>query len=133
MSQYEELFEQYVSELTQAVAEEKERLDRIKEINRNEFQSKQDLESWVEAEFGSLATQGRVVAVFRKYWLKCDELNQLSEESGEIVEDEEDFIDYVNPRHFVVDWLEGAHDELYKVIDSMPYYPIRIDDNGFYC
>jgi hypothetical protein len=133
MSKYDELFQAYVSELNQAVDEEEERLNRIKNINRNKFQSELELEEWIKEGFGSISTQGRIIAVFRKYWLKCDELNQLSEENDEIENDEDEYVDYVNPRDFVVDWLSGMYEELYEIIDSMPYYPIGIDEEGNYC
>jgi hypothetical protein len=133
MSKYEELFQEYVSELNKAVVEEEERLGRIKEIHRNKFQSEQELEEWVEEGFGNISTQGRIIAVFRMYWLKCDELNQLSEEDEEIKEDGDEYVDYVNPKDFVVDWLSGSYEELYEIIDSMPYYPIGIDVEGNYC
>lgn len=133
MSQYDKLFEKYVLELTDAVFKEKERLDRIKQINRDKFHNEEKLEVWVESGFGSLSTQGRIIAVFRKYWLKCDELNEANQENDEIVDNEDEYIDYVNPRDFVVDWLEGTNEELYVVINSMPYYPIGIDEEGNYC
>ncbi|WP_238579161.1 hypothetical protein [Neobacillus niacini] len=65
--------------------------------------------------------------------MKCDELNQLSEENDEIEEDEDEYVDYVNPRDFVVDWLSGLHEGLYEIISSMPYYPIGIDEEENYC
>lgn len=56
MSKYEDLFQEYVSELNKAVIGEEERLKRIKEIHRNKFQSEQELEEWVKEGFGSLST-----------------------------------------------------------------------------
>ncbi|WP_440602766.1 hypothetical protein [Bacillus sp. GB_SG_008] len=121
MSKYDELFQDYVFELMKAVIEEKERFERIRKINQDKFESKQELEKWIQERFGPISTQGRIIAVLRKYWLKCEELNMLGED------------EYANPRDFVVDWLSGTHQELYEIIKSMPYYPIGVDEEGNYC
>lgn len=120
MSKYDELFQDYVFELIKAVIEEKERFERICMINQDKFESKQELEKWIQEIFGPISNQGRIIAVFREYWLKCEELNMLGE-------------GYANPRNFVTDWLLGTQQELYEIIKSMPYYPIGIDEEGNYC
>ncbi|WP_238579162.1 hypothetical protein [Neobacillus niacini] len=53
MSKYEDLFQEYVSELNKAVIGEEERLKRIKEIHRNKFQSEQELEEWEKKGLGA--------------------------------------------------------------------------------
>ncbi|PEK98846.1 hypothetical protein [Bacillus sp. AFS017336] len=121
MTKYDKLFQGYVFELINAVIEEEERFERIRKINQSRFESKQELEKWIQERFGPISIQGRIIAVFRKYWLKCEELNMLGED------------EYANPRDFVVDWLSGTYQELYEIIKSMPYYPIGVDEEGSYC
>lgn len=124
MDEYNELYKEYVYELKKAVMEEKEYLERIRQKNANRFSNKEDLEKFLKQRFDPVCCSGRVIAVFRKYWLKCDEINySIDNESNE----------YVNPKEFVVDYLSGSNQELYDIISSMPYYPIGVDENGDYC
>ncbi|KFZ42177.1 hypothetical protein CS060_03235 [Anoxybacillus flavithermus] len=120
MKEYETLFNEYVRELTEAVKEEDERLKRIREINRNKFDTEEELENFIKERFDPICHSGRVIAVFRKYWLECNKLNEAN-------------IGYVNPEDFTVDWLSGRHESLYKIVTDMAYYPIGIDKYGNYC
>lgn len=60
---------------------------------------------------------GRVIAVFRKYWLLCQQFND--EHSG-----------YYNPKWLTHEDLDG---ELYDIIEEMPFYPIGTDEQGRSC
>ncbi|MBL0387762.1 hypothetical protein JJB07_14065 [Tumebacillus sp. ITR2] len=145
MNAYEQLYQEYVRELRAAVAHEEAFLKGIRERNRENFTTEEELEIWVRRNFDPISCSGRVVAIFRKYWLACDKLNLENdekyseeedvEEVDEESEDDDEEIDweYVNPKDFTVDWLSGEHDDLYELIDSMPYYPIGIDEDGNYC
>ncbi|ACJ34856.1 Uncharacterized conserved protein [Anoxybacillus flavithermus WK1] len=106
MNDYEILFQKYVKELKEAIEEEKEFLDPNLDKERYEYE---------------LSISGRVIAVFRKYWFECDKLNDNEENEY-----------YVNPKDFCVDWLSGEHEELFRIIEKMPYYPIGIDEHGNY-
>ncbi len=105
-TEYELLFEKYVKDLESAIEEEKENIDVSEGDKTYRYE---------------LAISGRVIDVFRRYWFECDKLN-----------DNEDIEEYVNPKDFVVDWLSGLHQNLYEIINSLPYYPIGIDENGDY-
>ena len=60
---------------------------------------------------------GRVIAVFRKYWLLC---KQFSDENGGCY----------NPKWLAHEDLDG---ELYDIISDMPFYPIGADEQGRSC
>ena len=127
MKEFENLFEQYVQELDKAVTYEEDRLDAIRWKLENKGKTESEIEGFIRERFAPICCSGRVIAVFRKYWLKCHGLN---------VHNEKNNIDsYVKPKDFTVDWLtrDGDPCELYGVIEGMPYYPIGIDENGDYC
>jgi len=124
---YEILFDEYVKELDKAVSFEEDRLDSIREKKLSEGKSQEEIETFIMERFDPICCSGRVIAVFRKYWLKCNELNIYNEKNG--------VDEYVNPKDFTVDWLSNDGDpyELFGLISGMPYYPIGIDENGEYC
>lgn len=124
---YEILFDEYVKELDKAVSFEEDRLDSIREKKLSEGKSQEEIENFIMERFDPICCSGRVLAVFRKFWLKCNELNIYNEKNG--------VDEYVNPRDFTVDWLSNDGDpyELFGLISGMPYYPIGIDENGEYC
>ncbi|WP_163537576.1 hypothetical protein [Gracilibacillus sp. YIM 98692] len=124
---YELLFDEYVIELDKAVSFEEDRLDNIRERMLSDGKSQVEIDDFIMERFDPICCSGRVIAVFRKYWLKCNELN-LNNGKNSVNE-------YVNPKEFTVDWLSKNGDpyELFGVISEMPYYPIGIDENGDYC
>jgi hypothetical protein len=127
LNEYHQLFEEYVKELDKAVSFEEDRLDSIREKLSKDGKPENEIEKFIREKSDPICCSGRVVAVFRKYWLKCNELNQYNQSNN---------IDaYVNPKDFSVDWLSKNDDpfELYGVITGMPYYPIGIDESGKYC
>ncbi|ASS74494.1 hypothetical protein CIG75_05455 [Tumebacillus algifaecis] len=156
MNPYRELFEKYTAELGQAVVDEEERRERIRERNRAEFASEEELEKWMTEAWQPVAFAGRVIAVFRKYWIACDKLNaqfeamdleeeleEGSEDAALVLEeaqltakDEDKFFDgmtHANPKDFTIDWLAEEHAPLYRIVSKLPYYPIGIDEHGQYC
>ncbi len=121
MKSHEELFLDYVNDLQKAVGYEKQRISNIKEKNKERFKTEEELDEFVKKSFDSISCSGRVICVFRKYWLECDKINISNSD------------EYVNPKDFTVDWLSGEYDDLYDIIEGMPYYPIGIDEDGNYC
>lgn len=101
--QLQKLKKEYVKELKQAVEE-------AKEYNERRFNHSGMPKS-------PLYEYGRVIAVFREYWVACDKLNQ-----------ELEF--YYNPKWLTHEDLEG---ELKQIIDDMPFYPIGTSKDGGYC
>ena len=127
LEKYKELFHQYAEELDEAVTFEEERIEGVRGRLVGEGKSEEEVEKVIRKRCDPLCCSGRVIAVFRKYWLKCHELNVLNEESQTDL--------YVNPKDFTVDWLttDGDPYDLFAIIDDMPYYPIGVDENGDYC
>ena len=100
---FDNLKKEYVKELKAAVEE-------AKTYNERRFNHSGMPKS-------PLYEHGRVIAVFRKYWLKCDELNR-------------DTSLYYNPKWLTHEDLSG---ELRQIIDDMPFYPIGTEKSGNYC
>ena len=124
---YKNLFDEYVKELDKAVSFEEDKLDFIREKMLIEGKSDVEIENFIMGKFDPICCTGRVIAVFRKYWLKCNDLNVNNNKNG--------FDEYVNPKVFTIDWLSNDGDpyELVELMNGMPYYPIGIDENGDYC
>jgi hypothetical protein len=127
MKDFDNLFERYVQELDKAVTQEENKLEAIRKKMEDNGKSENEIEGFISERFDPICCSGRVIAVFREYWLKCNELNVYNEKN--------DIDFYVNPKDFTLDWLtkDGDPYELYNIIDSMPYFPIGIDENGDYC
>ncbi|ODG91235.1 MULTISPECIES: hypothetical protein [Bacillaceae] len=124
---YKNLFDEYVKELDNAVSFEEDKLDSIREKLFNEGKSEEEIENFIMGKFDPICCSGRVIAVFRKYWLKCNQLNAHYNKNGSS--------EYVNPKIFTIDWLSNDGDpyELFELMNGMPYFPIGIDENGDYC
>ena len=124
---YKNLFNEYVKELDNAVSCEEDKLDSIREKMLMEGKSEVEIENFIMGKFEPICCSGRVIAVFRKYWLKCNDLNVNNNKNG--------FDGYVNPKVFTIDWLSNDGDpyELFELMNGLPYYPIGIDENGDYC
>lgn len=125
MKNHDELFHEYVNDLQKAIEYETNRTDKIKENNRKRFKTKEEFDDFVKKSIDPISCSGRVIAVFRKYWLECDKTNISNDSLGNG--------EYVNPKDFTVDWLSGEYENLYNIIEDMPYYPIGIDEEGNYC
>lgn len=125
MKLYDELFESYVEEMRSAINQEMQRLTSFIEKNKHRFKTDEELSQFLGSRFDPVYCSGRVIAVFRKYWLLCENNNVLNKQNA--------LDEYVNPRELTVDWLCGKHDDIYRIIEAMPYYPIGIDENGDYC
>lgn len=127
MKAYKDLFYAYTEELDEAVTFEEDKIESVREKLISEGKAEEEVERIIREQFDPICCSGRVIAVFRKYWLQCHELNILNEKNQSDM--------YVNPKDFTVDWLtsDGDPDDLFSVIDNMPYYPIGIDESGDYC
>lgn len=72
------------------------------------------------------ASHPYVVAVLRKYWLACEELNQEITNLGDDSEDDEP----ESPIIFLCDYFfDGKHDKLAAFIAPLNYWPIGTDDS----
>jgi hypothetical protein len=64
-----------------------------------------------------------VVWLVRTYWLKCVEINQSVAEAQR-----------VPPEVFLLKWLiDKGEQEWVKLLSSMPYWPIGLDENAKWC
>jgi hypothetical protein len=61
---------------------------------------------------------GRVIAVVRKYWLACDELNRKYGNKG------------IAPHEFMTELLEARTTELAGFLRRLPYWPIGKNEKG---
>lgn len=127
MNKYEDLFEKYLIDLDSAVSFEENKLDNIRENLSKQGKSETEINEFIRNNFDPICCSGRVIAVFREYWLKCAEINDYYKNKQ--------IDNYVNPKDFTVDWLSsnGNPYQLYDIIQHIPYYPIGIDENGNYC
>jgi hypothetical protein len=153
MTRHEQLFEQYV----EALQEAKKFAERWwMELVENELSiagvleeaDKRLMRRWPNGP----ASHPRVLAVVRKYWLACNELNELiaqetypgkaepesvyvlapesapeedEEQSAEETEDQEEA--EVDPHIFVLEWLmDDDHDDLAEFLSSLTYWPVGL-------
>jgi hypothetical protein len=66
------------------------------------------------------ASQGRFVAVVRKYWLACDALNATLPPSA-----------WLDPPKFLLGWpIETGESLAVEVLASQPYWPICLTEDG---
>ena len=120
------LFGRYLSELRPAAAQAIQIWDG--EVNWNAKASgnaEQALEEqWMTYPAGP-AAQPFFVALIRRYWLACDELNKHCSSASA-----------VTPETFLLEWLLSEmpdEQNLIKVLACMPYWPIGMDDKGNWC
>lgn len=105
--------------------EEQEEVDKKIEKMKKEYEKeltcavREAKEYGVRGSFGHapLWKHGRVIAVFRKYWLLCQQFN-------------DEHSSYYNPKWLVHEDLDG---ELYDIINDMPFYPMGTDEQGRSC
>lgn len=105
--------------------EEQEEMDKKIEKMKKEYEKElkcavQEAKEYSkQVSFGPvpLWQHGRVIAVFRKYWLLCQQFN-------------DEHSSYYNPKWLTHQDLDG---ELYEIIEEMPFYPIGTDEQGRSC
>jgi len=120
---HRELFERYCAELAGAVREASDNWNGelhgwAAEEGRTPDQAKETM--WKTYPAGPAAFPP-FVALVRRYWLACDELNrQVPVEQA------------VRPEQFMLGWLndESSHEELVAVLACMPYWPMGMDFEG---
>ena len=120
---HRQLFADYRRELRGVVREAIDGWDRgIEECARATGNRKKCLrDQWSMIPAGP-AAEPAVVAVVRRYWLACDELNRRTPALARVA-----------PEAFLLGWLraEGSTDtEVLQVLSLMPYWPIGLDPEG---
>jgi hypothetical protein len=129
---HEELFGDYVSELIEA----KEAAEWWwKKLVSSERRRHQD----PDASLASLrrrwpmgpASHPYVLAIIRKYWLACDELNEAIElRRAQAIAPVSDDEEPVSPPVFLCEFLlDGEHEKLAAFIAPLNYWPIGMDDD----
>lgn len=114
MTAHEELFAKYVEELREAVGFAEAWWKTLRDSADDSTTSK-IRERWPVGP----AAHPRVLAVVRKYYLKCDALNQ------DAPDDEE------SPMLFVTEWLlEEDTEELAEFVADLTYWPIGVAGDG---
>lgn len=156
MNRHEQLFEDYVGELSAA----KKYADAWwVDLQRKEYSqvgTPQGAHERLRHRWpAGPAAHPRILAVVRKYWLACEALNQAivrgtdveddepephymlmpegqaGEEESERMEPEED--EEVYPHVFVLEWLlDGEQDDLAAFLGSLTYWPVGLDRDDRY-
>ena len=79
----------------------------------------------------------RVLAVYRKYYLACESLNEQRESAREDKEpagwgelDEDTGPPIVQPRALLLESVEAVDPDLSRFINGLPFAPIGTDDEG---
>lgn len=62
---------------------------------------------------------GRVIAVIREYWLKCDQLNQKSAAAERVA-----------PEELLLGWLVGESEQLAQFLANLPFWPMGLSGLG---
>jgi hypothetical protein len=141
LNKYDELFKAYVAELREAKENAEVWWDQLVVDDSHENVNLLSIkERWP---FGA-TSHPWVIAVYRKYYLLCDELNKEFErniaeidekraddvEWGEDDDSDDDTIDL--PRAFVIDKLNSDDNmDLYNFILSMVFVPIGLKDDEY--
>lgn len=118
-----DLFSKYRRDIKKATADARVEWEReIKlalRMVKGKNKEKAEQRAWATYPAGP-ASAPAFVAVVRRYWLACDEINRKSKAS-----------DRVLPEVFLLQWLvnSGAQDEV-DVLAGMPYWPLGLDEKG---
>lgn len=145
MDPYAHLFDQYVVELRAAHAEALTWWERLieKESARTTDRPRAKNTLRFRWPMGPTAYP-RVIAVFRKYFLACTEINNEFWEATEDmdddaspldgslwgVEDEDDESLIEEPRVVLFERLEDVDETLARFMDNMVFIPVGADDDG---
>ena len=118
---YTVLFEQYRVALREAVAAAlavwQQELAGVAQESRSQKHAIREI--WIRFPAGP-ASDPRLVALIRRYWLLCDGLNR--EQTTERM---------VTPEMFLLGWLvEEREMQLVSVLAGMPYWPMGLDAQG---
>jgi hypothetical protein len=105
---HDELFRAYVHELSDVLAS----------VRQNHGTHLPGLQRVSRDEARLLSTDPRVISVYRKYFLACDQLNRKLEGGSQI-----------SPIVFTTEMLMGSHDDLFDVMVALPYSPVGLDEN----
>ena len=118
ISTHEQLFDQYVAELSEMAEIAKTQFDQKVAFETNRGLSEEDAHAAVRIQQGPVAAHPCVLAIIRKYFFACDKLNREIEERGEE--------EFTYPNDFVHDMLAGSHEELWEFIADLDYLPIGV-------
>jgi len=154
MDRHEKLFKKYLTELTTARDKALTWWDDLLTDETRERGSSDAAQLELERRwpFGP-ASHPFVIAVYRKFYLGCVELNRLIEEeenqrnetvdvpsdeswgesdgeSGEDEDEDEDEEGEVEPMVFVFEWLSGPHKPLREFLARLVFVPIADGENG---
>lgn len=118
-AEHRRLFDEYCARLTAAVAEAEKwwtgMLTKAEGRGASSSEAVRDLYGMRPA---GPASHPSVVAVVRRYWLACGEIN-------------EHFRPSIPPQVFLIAWLlDRRMDREISVITGMPYWPIGLDSDG---
>lgn len=116
---HRKLFTKYRKDLKKTLADAVEWWEHRTEAFKEELRSTKQarMENWREFPAGPVSDP-YTVAVIRKYWLACDELNATA-------------VPPVAPECFLLQWVVDEGDmATAELLSAMPYWPIGLDDTG---
>lgn len=118
---YAKLHAKYRKELKKVMAEAVEWWDGRTEVLTEELGNDKQarMANWRELPAGP-ASDPYTVAVVRKYWLACDELNDSQPAGAQVA-----------PEVFLLQWVVDEGDmATAEILSGMPYWPMGLDDSG---
>jgi hypothetical protein len=119
---HKRLFDQFVQELTavKTVAATAFENDVQREVSTG--RPRADAEQTVRRRRGPPAAHPRVLAVVRKYYFVCHDLNEQKEAAG--------VDEFVTPIDFVNEHLMGKYEDLWEFLSELVYLPIGVNQAG---
>jgi hypothetical protein len=112
---HDRLFDEFVKDLSQVVDQAKTEWRSAVEQRTREGVSVEVAEAEVRKRLRYLGAHPRVIAVFRQYFLACDQLNKSQN------------ISFQYPTIFTGERLMGKHQELWEILADLPYLPMGTD------
>lgn len=118
-SKHRTLFASYVKELNIIVPKALSWWKDLEDVAAEEGDKKN---AWITRPAGP-ASDPHFVALIRKYWLACHQLNQDLPQNKRVF-----------PEFFLLSWLnEVGYFDSIEIIACMPYWPIGLDESGNWC
>lgn len=113
---HDQLFASFVKDLRLVVDQARAEWRSAVEQKTREGLSVEAAQAEVRKRFRYLGAHPRVIAVFRQYFLACDQLNKSQN------------ISFEYPIIFTGERLMGSHGDLWEVLADLPYLPVGTDE-----
>ncbi|MHC4469333.1 MAG: hypothetical protein ACYTDY_00755 [Planctomycetota bacterium] len=118
--QHRVLFDEYVTELREVAEQANAWFQALVDVEEERTGDLAQAEMNVKERrpVGPVA-DGSVIAVVRRFWLACAELNIGETETERVA-----------PEEFILKWLVTAgHDDLAELLSGFPFWPVGLDNS----